>query len=115
VDTQANNGKNAVPGNQSFSADQLQDLLVQLTGTLRATATQPSGAKEENPLAIARAEYYISQGLSVKFDGSQAQLAPWIKKFKALRNNALWREATYLEYNSKRYDILTDLPRLKNP
>jgi len=113
TDIQADNGENAVPGNQSFSADQLKDLLVQLTGTLRATATQPNGAKEENPLAIARAEYYISQGLSMKFDGSQAQLAPWIKKFKALRNNALWREATYLEYNSKRYDILTEFTKIK--
>ena len=49
----------------------------------------------------------------MKFDGSQAKLAPWIKKFKALRNNALWREATYLEYNSKRYDILTEFTKIK--
>ena len=46
ADTQANNRENAVPGSRSFSADQLQDLLVQLTGTLRASAPQPYGAKE---------------------------------------------------------------------
>jgi hypothetical protein len=110
---QATNGENAAPGSRTFSSDQLQDLFVQLTGTLRAATQQPAGAKEDNPLAIARAEYYISQGLSMKFDGSQAQLAPWIKKFKALRNHALWRDATYLNHDDKRYDILTEFTKIK--
>jgi hypothetical protein len=39
-------------------------------------------------------EHYISQGLSSKFDGTQEILAPWIKKFKSLGANALWRETS---------------------
>jgi hypothetical protein len=95
-----------------LSAAQFQQLLVNLTDTIKSAAPTPS-TKEDNPFAIARAEFYISQGLTFKFDGTHENLAPWIKKFKALRGNALWREATYLQYEGQTYDILTEFTKIK--
>jgi len=88
----------------ALSADQFQQLLGHLTTKV---------TKEENPLAIARAEFYISQGLSFKFDGTQEKLAPWIKKFRTLRGNALWRAATYITHGGVKLDLLNDFTRIK--
>jgi hypothetical protein len=60
---------------------QLNQLITNITDTLCSTA--PSSApKEDNPFAVARAEFYISQGLSLKLDGTHEKLAPWIKKIQ---------------------------------
>jgi len=83
-----------------------------LTKSLRPTTTA-SAPKDDSPFAIARAEYYISQGLPFKFDGTHEKLAPWIKKFKTLRGNALWREATYFTHEGQKFDLLTDFTRIK--
>jgi hypothetical protein len=83
-----------------------------LTTSLRPITTA-SAPKDNNPFAIARAKYYISQGLPFKFDGTHEKLAPWIKKFKTLRGNALWREATYFTYEGKKFDLLTDFTKIK--
>jgi hypothetical protein len=63
------------------STYQLNQLITNITDTLRSTA--PSSApKEDNPFAVARAEFYISQGLSLKLDDTHEKLAPWIKKIQ---------------------------------
>jgi hypothetical protein len=46
-----------------LSMDQFQQLL----STLTETFTSSTQAKDDNPLAMARLEHYISQGLSYKF------------------------------------------------
>jgi hypothetical protein len=76
------------------------------------TAHHYSG-KDDNPLAMAHLEHYISQGLSFKFDGEQDKLIPWVKKFHAMRSSALWREATYVTINNKTYDLLVDFTNIK--
>jgi hypothetical protein len=79
--------------------DQFQQLLSTLTDNLKSH-TSSTQAKVDNPLAMARLEYYISQGLSYKFDGDQEKLIPWVEKFRAMHSSALWREATYYQqYN----------------
>jgi len=72
-------------------------------------------AKDDNPLALARLEHYISQGLTVKFDRVQDKLIPWIKKCCALHANAIWREATYCTVGDITYDILTDFTKKMEP
>ena len=95
-----------------ITATQLQELISQLSATIKKNHEQPPQA-EEHLFSIAKSEYYISQGLTYKFDGDHEKLAPWIKKFKALRTNALWRDATYITINNTRYDILTDFTKIK--
>jgi hypothetical protein len=81
------------------------------------TALQPSipstTQKDDHLLQVVRSEHYISQGLVSKFDGKHETLAPWIKKFRTLRSNALWKEATYIKVGDKRYDILSDFTKIK--
>jgi hypothetical protein len=72
-----------------LSFDQFQDILTRLTESLKTK-------KEDNPLNMARLESYISNGLTLKFDGNEDKLILWIKKFCTLRTNAVWREATYV-------------------
>jgi hypothetical protein len=95
-----------------LSAYQFQQLLANLTDTIKSTVPTPP-TRKDNPFAIARVEFYISQGLTFKFDGTHENLTPWIKKFKALRGNALWREAIYLQYEGQIYDILTEFTKIK--
>ncbi len=90
-----------------LTTDQLKVIISSVLTTIN---TQP---KEENPLALARLEHYISQGLALKFDGTQDNLIPWIKKIRALRANAVWRQAFYLLQDNKTYDILTDFTKIK--
>ncbi|MFN9980225.1 MAG: hypothetical protein ACK53Y_09940 [bacterium] len=71
------------------------------------------GVSEEHLFSIAKSEFYISQGLTYKFDGDHEKLAPWIKKFKALCTNALWHDTTYITINEVRYNILTDFTKIK--
>jgi hypothetical protein len=101
-----------LPVATTISTDQLQHLIQNIADTIKSS-TQPSVPKDDNPFAIARAEFYISQGLAYKFDGTHEKLAPWIKKFKALRRNALWRKATYLQHEDRQYDILTEFTKIK--
>jgi hypothetical protein len=98
--------------NTTLTTEQFQHLLLNITESIKTTHSS-SAPKDENPFAIARAEFYISQGLTFQFDGSPGKLAPWIRKFKALRSNALWREATYFKHDNKTYDILTDFTKIK--
>jgi hypothetical protein len=63
-----------------LSVDQFQQLLSMITDTIKTQHTTTQ-AKDINPLALARLEHYISQGLSFKFDGDQEKLIPWVKKF----------------------------------
>jgi hypothetical protein len=72
----------------TLTAEQFQHLLLNITESIKSTHTTVP-PKEDNPFAVAWAEFYISQGLACKFDGTQDKLAPWIKKFKALRGKAL--------------------------
>jgi hypothetical protein len=95
-----------------LSATQFQELLQCVTNTLKNTSP-PGVLKDDHLHQVARSEHYISQGLTSKFDGKRETLAPWIKKFRTLRSNALWREATYLTINTKRYDILSDFTKIK--
>jgi hypothetical protein len=95
-----------------ITAEQLQELIKQLTNTIKSNQGN-TGMMEENLFSVAKSEFYISQGLSFKFDGDHERLAPWIKKFKALRANALWKEATYLTHNAVRYDILSEFTKIK--
>jgi len=95
-----------------ITAAQLQELITQLTHTIKRNNAETT-ATEEHLFSIAKSEHYISQGLTYKFDGDHEKLAPWIKKFKALRTNALWRDATYLTVNDVRYDILADFTKIK--
>jgi hypothetical protein len=87
-----------------ITSEQLQELIGQSTTTIKSNQSN-APVSEENLISIAKSEYYISQGLSFKFDGDHECLAPWIKKFKALRANALWKDATYLTHENKRYDL----------
>jgi hypothetical protein len=48
-----------------LTTDQLKDIICSVLTTFKP---QP---KEENPLALARLEHYISQGLTLKFDGTR--------------------------------------------
>jgi len=48
-----------------LTTDQLRDIISSVLTTIKP---QP---KEDNPLALARLEHYISQGLTLKFDGTQ--------------------------------------------
>jgi hypothetical protein len=73
-----------------LTMEQLQEIIVQLTDSIKVFGTHTS-ARDNNPFC---SEHYISQGLSSKFDGTQEILAPWIKKFKSLGANALWRETS---------------------
>jgi hypothetical protein len=95
-----------------ITSAQLQELILQLTSTIKQNNENPP-ANEEHLFSIAKSEYYISQGLTYKFDGDHEKLAPWIKKFKALRTNALWRDAAFITINNIRYDILTDFTKIK--
>jgi hypothetical protein len=96
----------------SLTTEQFQHVLLNITESIRSTTTQ-SAPTEDNPFAVARAEFYISQGLTFKFDGTHEKLAPWIKKFKALRSNALWHDATYIMHEATTYDILSDFMKIK--
>lgn len=107
----------ATPGtaqtvNTTLTSDQFHHLILNLTESIRSS-TVPSVPREDNPFAVARAEVYISQGLTFKFDGTTDSLAPWIKKFKSLRSSALWHEATYLTHAGTTYDILTEFTKIK--
>jgi hypothetical protein len=51
-----------------ITATQLQELISQLSATIRRNHEQPPQA-EEHLFSIAKSEYYISQGLTYKFDG----------------------------------------------
>jgi len=95
-----------------ITADQLQQIIGQLTTTIKSNHDS-SHLSEEHLFSIAKSEFYISQGLSYKFDGDHERLAPWIKKFKALRANALWKDATYLSHGQVRYDILSEFTKVK--
>ena len=95
-----------------ITAGQLHDLISQLTNTIKKNNDNPS-ISEECLFSIAKSEHYISQGLTYKFDGDHEKLAPWIKKFKALRTNALWKEATYLTIDDVRHDIFMDFTKIK--
>jgi len=95
------------PASPMVTTDQLKDILNSVLNTVKPQS------KEDNPFALARLEHYISQGLTLKFDGAQDNLIPWIKKFRALRANAVWREATYLSYEENTYDILSDFTKIK--
>lgn len=95
-----------------ITTDQPHELISKLTTTIKSNSSN-SPLSEEHLFSIAKSEYYISQGLSFKFDGDHEKLAPWIKKFKALRANALWRDASYLKHEDKRYDILTEFTKIK--
>jgi hypothetical protein len=86
--------------------DQLSDIVRMVAATVRPLA------KEENPLALAHLEHFISQGFSLKFDRIQEKLIPWIKKFRALRANAIWREATYITIADTTYNLLTDFTKV---
>jgi hypothetical protein len=107
----------ATPGtaqtvNTTLTSDQFHHLVLNITESIRSS-TVPSVPREDNPFAVARAEVYISQGLTFKFDGTTDSLAPWIKKFKSLRSSALWHEATYLTHAGTTYDILTEFTKIK--
>ena len=65
------------------SVEQFQELFHHLTTNLRNTQT-PLLSKVDNKFQIACSEYYMSQGLTFKFDGDHEKLPLWIKKFKAL-------------------------------
>jgi hypothetical protein len=95
-----------------ITTEQLQELISQLTNTIKKNNDNPV-ISEEHLFSIAKSEHYISQGLTYKFDGDHEKLAPWIKKFKALCTNALWKDATYLTINNIRFDILTDFTKIK--
>lgn len=73
----------------------------------------PLQTKDENPLALAWLEYYISQELTFQFDGNKEKLIPWIKKFRALRSNALWCKAPYITVGGVTYDLLVDSTKIK--
>jgi hypothetical protein len=49
----------------NLTTDQLKDIISSVLTTIKP---QP---KEDNPLALARLEHYISQGLTLKLDGTQ--------------------------------------------
>jgi hypothetical protein len=97
------------PPSPMLTVDQLSDIVQMVVETIRPPA------KDDNPLALARLEHYISQGLTVKFDRVQDKLIPWIKKCRALRANAIWREATYCTVGDITYDILTDFTKKTEP
>ncbi|MFN9980385.1 MAG: hypothetical protein ACK53Y_10745, partial [bacterium] len=71
-----------------------------------------SKPKEENPLNQARLEHFVSQGTSLKFDGDQDNLVPWIKRFRSLRTNSVWQSATYVQDDTKTYDLLTEFTKV---
>jgi len=71
-----------------------------------------SKPKEENPLNQARLEHFVSQGSSLKFDGDQDKLVPWIKRFRSLRTNSVWQSATYVQDDTKTYDLLTEFTKV---
>jgi hypothetical protein len=95
-----------------LSMDQFQKLLSTLTDSFKSY-TSSTQAKDDNPLAMARLEHYISQGLSFKFDGDQEKLIPWVKKFRALHSSAIWREATYITIHNTTYNLLVDFTKIK--
>lgn len=58
-----------------ITSEQLQELISRLTSTIRQNnENQP--ATEEHLFSIAKSEYYISQGLTYKFDGDHEKLPP---------------------------------------
>jgi len=68
--------------------------------------------KDDNPLHQARLGYFVSQGTTLKFDGDQEKLIPWIKRFRSLRTNAVWQSATYVTDDTHTYDLLTQFTRV---
>jgi len=95
-----------------LSTTQFKELLQCIRTTLQ-TSPPSTTQKDDHLLQIARSEHYISQGLVSKFDGKRETLAPWIKKFRTLCSNALWKEATYIKVGDKRYDILSNFTKIK--
>jgi hypothetical protein len=87
--------------------DQLEHLLNSVLGSYAH-----SKPKEENPLNQARLEHFVSQGTSLKFDGDQDKLVPWIKRFRSLRTNSVWQSATYVQDDTKTYDLLTEFTKV---
>jgi len=61
-----------------------------------SSATANTKPREDNPLHLARLEHFVSQGISLKFDGDKEKLIPWIKRFRTLWTNAAWHQATYV-------------------
>ena len=95
-----------------LSGEKFQELLHHLTTNLRNTQT-PLLSNVDNKFQIACSEYYMSQGLTFKFDGDHEKLALWIKKFKALWAHALWHDTTYLIYDRRKYKILNQFTMIK--
>jgi hypothetical protein len=54
----------------------------------------------------------VSQGTTLKFDGDQEKLVPWVKRFRSLRTNAVWQSATYVVDNTSTYDLLTEFTKV---
>jgi len=73
---------------------------------------QNTKPREDNPLHLARLEHFVSQGISLKFDGDQEKLILWIKRFRTLWTNAVWHQATYITHNGKTYDLLTEFIKI---
>jgi hypothetical protein len=71
--------------------------LEQLLNSVLSQQNQPK-TKDDNLLNQARLEHFVSQGTSLKFDGDQEKLVPWIKRFRSLRTNAVWQSA-FRAYN----------------
>jgi len=56
-----------------ITSAQLQELISQLTSTIKQNNENPP-ANKEHLFSIAKSEYYISQGLTYKFDGDHENL-----------------------------------------
>jgi len=87
--------------------DQLEHLLQSLLNQ----HSQPK-SKDDNPLNQACLEHFVSQGTSLKFDGDQEKLVPWIKRFRSLRTNAIWQSATFFKDDTNSYDLLTEFTKV---
>jgi hypothetical protein len=85
--------------------------LEQLLKSVLSQQSQPK-TKDDNPLIQARLEHFVSQGTSLKFDGDQEKLVPWIKRFRSLRTNAVWQPATYVKDDTNTYDLLTEFTKI---
>jgi hypothetical protein len=85
--------------------------LEQLLNSVLSQQSQPR-TKDDNLLNQARLEHFVSQGTSLKFDGDQEKLVPWIKRFRSLRTNAVWQSATYVKDDTTNYDLLTEFTKV---
>jgi hypothetical protein len=85
--------------------------LEQILHSVLAHHAQPK-AKDDNPLNQARLEHFVSQGTTLKFDGDQEKLVPWVKRFRSLRTNAVWQSATYVVDDTHTYDLLTEFTKV---